>query len=57
LAVMLANSPLGPFHPRLLDIPLAAQIDVLLLKKPLLLWITPSSLEGGLAPVSSACRI
>jgi len=39
LALILANSPLGPLYTLLLDIPLAVQIDDLLLKKPLLLWV------------------
>ncbi len=39
LALILANSPLGALYTRLLDTPLAVQIDGLILKKPLLLWI------------------
>ena len=39
LAMILANSPLGPFYTRFLDIPLGIQIGSLLIKKPLLLWV------------------
>lgn len=39
LALILANSPLGALYTRLLDIPLAVQIDGLVIKKPLLLWV------------------
>jgi Na+:H+ antiporter, NhaA family len=39
LALILANSPLGPVYTRFLDIPLSFQLDGLILKKPLLLWV------------------
>ena len=39
LALILANSPLGALYTRLLDTPLAVQLDGLIIKKPLLLWI------------------
>jgi Na+:H+ antiporter, NhaA family len=39
LALILANSPLGPLYTRFLDIPLGIQAGSLLIKKPLLLWI------------------
>ncbi len=39
LALILANSPLGALYTRLLDTPLAVQIDGLIIKKPLLLWV------------------
>jgi NhaA family Na+:H+ antiporter len=39
LALILANSPLGPFYTRFLDIPLGVQAGGLLIKKPLLLWV------------------
>jgi NhaA family Na+:H+ antiporter len=39
LALILANSPLGPLYTRLLDIPLGVQLGALLIKKPLLLWV------------------
>ena len=39
LALILANSPLGALYTRLLDVPLAFQIDGLTVKKPLLLWV------------------
>jgi Na+:H+ antiporter, NhaA family len=39
LALILANSPLGPLYTRLLDVPLAFQLDGLIIKKPLLLWV------------------
>jgi Na+:H+ antiporter, NhaA family len=39
LALMLANSPLGPLYTRVLDIPLGVQVGILLIKKPLLLWV------------------
>jgi Na+:H+ antiporter, NhaA family len=39
VALVLANSPLGALYTRLLDVPLAVQIDGLILKKPLLLWV------------------
>lgn len=38
-ALILANSPFGALYTRLLDIPLAVQIDGLILKKPLVLWV------------------
>lgn len=39
LALILANSPLGPFYTKLLDVPLAFQLGGLVVKKPLLLWV------------------
>ena len=39
LALVLANSPLGALYTRLLDVPLAVQVDGLIIKKPLLLWV------------------
>jgi NhaA family Na+:H+ antiporter len=39
LALIFANSPLGPLYTRFLDTPLAVQVDGLALKKPLLLWV------------------
>jgi Na+:H+ antiporter, NhaA family len=70
LALVLANSPLGPLYTRLLDVPLALQLDGLVLKKPLLLWVNDGlmavffmlvglevkreMLEGGLSNRSSA---
>ncbi len=39
LALILANSPLGPLYTRLLDIPLGVQLGALVIKKPLLLWV------------------
>lgn len=39
VALVLANSPLGALYTRLLDMPLAVQIDGLIIKKPLLLWV------------------
>lgn len=39
LALMLANSPLGLLYTRVLDIPLGVQVGILLIKKPLLLWV------------------
>ncbi|HXC89711.1 MAG TPA: Na+/H+ antiporter NhaA, partial [Stellaceae bacterium] len=39
LALIFANSPLGPLYTRFLDIPFAVQVDGLVLKKPLLLWV------------------
>src|SRR6202034_625533 len=46
LALILANSPIGLLYTRLLDIPVVFQIDGLVLKKPLLLWV-----DEGLMPV------
>jgi NhaA family Na+:H+ antiporter len=70
LALILANSPLGALYTRFLDLPLALQIDGLILKKPLLLWVDDGLMavffmlvgleikreivEGGLASLSSA---
>lgn len=39
LALILANSPLGAFYTRFLDLPLGVQVGNLLIKKPLLLWV------------------
>ena len=39
LALILANSPLGSYYTKLLDIPLAFQLGGLVIKKPLLLWV------------------
>ena len=39
LALVLANSPLGPYYTKLLDVPLAFQLGGLVVKKPLLLWV------------------
>lgn len=39
LALIVANSPLGTLYIRLLDIPLAVQVDGLIIKKPLALWV------------------
>ncbi len=38
-ALILANSPLGPFYTALLDIPVAIQFGALEIAKPLLLWV------------------
>lgn len=70
LALILANSPLGPFYTRFLDIPLGVQAGSLLIKKPLLLWVNDGLmaiffmlvglevkreiLEGGLSDRSKA---
>lgn len=69
-ALILANSPLGQLYTRLLDIPLGFQLDGLIIKKPLLMWINDGLmavffmlvglevkreiLEGGLSNPSSA---
>ncbi|HEY3910223.1 MAG TPA: Na+/H+ antiporter NhaA [Stellaceae bacterium] len=39
LALVVANSPLGGLYVRLWDVPLGVQIDGLIIKKPLLLWV------------------
>jgi len=39
LAMIVANSPFSLLYTRLLDIPLAVQIDGLVIAKPLLLWV------------------
>jgi Na+:H+ antiporter, NhaA family len=70
VALILANSPLGAFYIRFLDIPLGVQIGSLLIKKPLLLWVNDGLmaiffmlvglevkreiLEGGLSDRSKA---
>lgn len=70
LALILANSPLGRLYVSFLDVPLAIQIDGLIIKKPLLLWVDDglmaiffmlvglevkrAVLEGGLSRRSSA---
>ena len=70
LALILANSPLGTFYTRFLDIPLGVQAGSLLIKKPLLLWVNDGLmaiffmlvglevkreiLEGGLSDRSKA---
>jgi NhaA family Na+:H+ antiporter len=70
LALIVANSPLGTLYVRLLNVPLAVQIDGLIIKKPLLLWVDDGLmavffmlvglevkreiLEGGLSRWSSA---
>jgi Na+:H+ antiporter, NhaA family len=69
-ALILANSPFGPLYTQLLDIPLSFQLDGLVIKKPLLLWVDDGLmavffmlvglevkreiLEGGLSSLSSA---
>ena len=70
LALILANSPLGTFYTRFLDLPLGVQVGSLLIKKPLLLWVNDGLmaiffmlvglevkreiLEGGLSDRSKA---
>jgi NhaA family Na+:H+ antiporter len=70
LALIWANSPLGTLYVRLLDVPLAVQVDGLIIKKPLVLWVDDGLmavffmlvgleikrevLEGGLSRASSA---
>ena len=39
LAVVLANSPLAALYERLLELPVAVQVDGLVIAKPLLLWV------------------
>jgi Na+:H+ antiporter, NhaA family len=38
-ALVFANSPLGPLYTRFLEVPLSIQIDMLVIAKPLLMWI------------------
>jgi Na+:H+ antiporter, NhaA family len=39
VALLFANSPLGPLYTRLLEIPLSVQVGGLVIAKPLLMWI------------------
>ena len=39
VALVFANSPLGPFYTRLLEVPLSIQVDRLVIAKPLLMWV------------------
>ncbi len=38
-ALLVANSPLGTFYTRLIEIPIAVQVGGLMIAKPLLLWV------------------
>ena len=39
VALLCANSPLGPLYTRLLDVPLSIQVGGLVIAKPLLMWV------------------
>ena len=39
VALLCANSPLGPLYTRLLEVPLSIQVGGLVIAKPLLMWV------------------